>query len=187
MKPSPTRVARAAAAPHRRPAPHGGRLHLRPASRFSTIGGRSRGSPRRCRCSSVWCSRSWRCVRRYRTTLSRRTVGVAFAMPVRRGAGHLADVATSSTFTIAPGMRLGVGRLRRRHDRRRASGPGGRRLARRSRFPLRPRLAGALYGVGAGLMSDAGWRLFCHFLSRPRLRRPHPRHRHLRRDRHADR
>jgi len=30
-------------------------------------------------------------------------------------------------------------------------------------FPLRPRVAGALYGVGAGLMADAGWRLFCHF------------------------
>jgi hypothetical protein len=30
-------------------------------------------------------------------------------------------------------------------------------------FPLRPRLAGALYGVGAGLMADAGWRLFCHY------------------------
>jgi hypothetical protein len=30
-------------------------------------------------------------------------------------------------------------------------------------FPLRPRLAGALCGLGAGLMSDAGWRLFCHF------------------------
>jgi hypothetical protein len=30
-------------------------------------------------------------------------------------------------------------------------------------FPLRPRIAGALYGVGAGLIADAGWRLFCHF------------------------
>jgi hypothetical protein len=30
-------------------------------------------------------------------------------------------------------------------------------------FPLRPHLAGALYGVGAGLMADAGWRLFCYF------------------------
>jgi hypothetical protein len=30
-------------------------------------------------------------------------------------------------------------------------------------FPLRPRLAGAIYGLGAGLMADAGWRLFCHF------------------------
>jgi hypothetical protein len=32
-----------------------------------------------------------------------------------------------------------------------------------SAFPLRPRLAGALCGLGAGLMADAGWRLFCHF------------------------
>ena len=30
-------------------------------------------------------------------------------------------------------------------------------------FPLRPRVAGALYGIGAGLIADAGWRLFCHF------------------------
>jgi hypothetical protein len=30
-------------------------------------------------------------------------------------------------------------------------------------FPLRPRIAGALCGLGAGLMADAGWRIFCHF------------------------
>jgi len=30
-------------------------------------------------------------------------------------------------------------------------------------LPVRPRLAGALYGLGAGLLSDAGWRIFCHF------------------------
>ena len=30
-------------------------------------------------------------------------------------------------------------------------------------FPLRPAVAGALYGLGSGLMADAGWRLFCHF------------------------
>jgi hypothetical protein len=30
-------------------------------------------------------------------------------------------------------------------------------------FPLRPALAGALYGLGSGLLADAGWRLFCHF------------------------
>jgi hypothetical protein len=30
-------------------------------------------------------------------------------------------------------------------------------------LPLRPRLAGALYGLGSGLLSDAGWRIFCHF------------------------
>ena len=30
-------------------------------------------------------------------------------------------------------------------------------------FPTRPALAGALLGLGAGLMADAGWRIFCHF------------------------
>jgi hypothetical protein len=30
-------------------------------------------------------------------------------------------------------------------------------------YPTRPLLAGALLGLGAGLMADAGWRLFCHF------------------------
>jgi hypothetical protein len=30
-------------------------------------------------------------------------------------------------------------------------------------YPVRPRLTGALGGLGAGLMADAGWRLFCHY------------------------
>jgi hypothetical protein len=30
-------------------------------------------------------------------------------------------------------------------------------------YTLRPQIAGALYGAGAGLLSDAGWRLFCHY------------------------
>ncbi len=30
-------------------------------------------------------------------------------------------------------------------------------------FPTRPAIAGMLAGVGAGLMADAGWRLFCEF------------------------
>jgi hypothetical protein len=30
-------------------------------------------------------------------------------------------------------------------------------------FPLHPRLTGGLAGLGAGLMADAGWRLFCHY------------------------
>jgi hypothetical protein len=30
-------------------------------------------------------------------------------------------------------------------------------------YPLRPQIAGALYGAGAGLLSDAGWRIFCHY------------------------
>jgi hypothetical protein len=35
-------------------------------------------------------------------------------------------------------------------------------LVRRA-FPLRPALAGALCGLGAGLLADSGWRMFCHF------------------------
>ncbi len=30
-------------------------------------------------------------------------------------------------------------------------------------YPTRPAVAGGLAGLGAGLMADAGWRLFCHY------------------------
>jgi hypothetical protein len=30
-------------------------------------------------------------------------------------------------------------------------------------YPTRPAIAGAMLGAGAGLMADAGWRMFCHF------------------------
>ena len=30
-------------------------------------------------------------------------------------------------------------------------------------YPTRPVVAGALLGLGAGLIADAGWRIFCHF------------------------
>jgi hypothetical protein len=30
-------------------------------------------------------------------------------------------------------------------------------------YPMRPAIVGLLLGVGAGLIADAGWRLFCHF------------------------
>lgn len=30
-------------------------------------------------------------------------------------------------------------------------------------WPIRPMVTGWLAGLGAGLMADAGWRLFCHF------------------------
>jgi hypothetical protein len=30
-------------------------------------------------------------------------------------------------------------------------------------YPTRPAVSGALLGLGAGLMADAGWRIFCHF------------------------
>ena len=28
---------------------------------------------------------------------------------------------------------------------------------------MRPATTGAMLGAGAGLMADAGWRMFCHF------------------------
>jgi hypothetical protein len=30
-------------------------------------------------------------------------------------------------------------------------------------YPTRPAITGAMLGAGAGLMADAGWRMFCHF------------------------
>ena len=30
-------------------------------------------------------------------------------------------------------------------------------------YPIRPEVTGVLFGLGAGLMADAGWRMFCHF------------------------
>lgn len=30
-------------------------------------------------------------------------------------------------------------------------------------YPTRPAVAGLLVGLGAGLMADAGWRIFCHY------------------------
>ena len=30
-------------------------------------------------------------------------------------------------------------------------------------YPTRPAIVGVLLGLGAGLMADAGWRMFCHF------------------------
>ena len=30
-------------------------------------------------------------------------------------------------------------------------------------YPTRPAIAGVLLGLGAGLIADAGWRIFCHF------------------------
>ncbi len=30
-------------------------------------------------------------------------------------------------------------------------------------YPTRPLITGLLVGLGAGLMADAGWRIFCHF------------------------
>jgi hypothetical protein len=36
-------------------------------------------------------------------------------------------------------------------------------------YPTRPAVTGLLGGLGAGLMADAGWRLFCHFSEPPHV------------------
>ncbi len=36
-------------------------------------------------------------------------------------------------------------------------------------YPTRPRLTGLFCGLGAGLIADSGWRLFCHFSALPHL------------------
>ncbi len=40
---------------------------------------------------------------------------------------------------------------------------GGAALLARRAFVVRPWSSGALFGLGAGLAADAGWRLFCHY------------------------
>jgi hypothetical protein len=98
------------------------------------------------------------------TTLSRRALGAAFATaliavmtitwltwwasPTRIGPGSVAFVWKvcfgATIVTALPALAV-----------------SGWLVARA--FPLRPGLAGALYGLGAGLMADAGWRLYCHY------------------------
>ena len=38
-------------------------------------------------------------------------------------------------------------------------------------FPLRPGVAGALYGLGCGLIADAGLRLYCEYIGAAARRR----------------
>jgi hypothetical protein len=98
------------------------------------------------------------------TTLPRRVIGIAFGtVLIAVSTVTFMTWATSPT-TIAPGFERDVwgicltGTIVSALPALAIAGW----LAARA-FPLRPRLAGALYGVGAGLMADAGWRLFCHF------------------------
>jgi negative regulator of sigma F NrsF-like protein len=79
---------------------------------------------------------------------------------------------TSSTFNIgpAPGRALveGIGCFR-------ASAAGSvpalivAALLVARAFPLRPGIAGALYGLGCGLIADAGLRLFCEYTAPPHV------------------
>lgn len=99
------------------------------------------------------------------TTLSRRALGFAYA-------GALASVVvvtlitwrTSSVYHILPGRGWFIGRICFAGTLASATAPllVSAWLVARA-FPLRPAVAGLLYGLAAGLMADAGWRLFCHF------------------------
>jgi hypothetical protein len=99
------------------------------------------------------------------TLLSQRTIRVAFATAfVGVALVTWLTWLTSPTFAIPPGSGAFVWRVCVAGtivSALPALAVSGWLVARA--YPLRPRLAGALYGVGAGLMADAGWRLFCHF------------------------
>lgn len=99
------------------------------------------------------------------TTLSRRVIGLAFGTVVI-GVMTLTWLTwrTSPTYILQPADTLYIWRVCVAGtvvSALPALAVSGYLVARA--FPLRPRIAGALYGVGAGLMADAGWRLFCHF------------------------
>ena len=98
------------------------------------------------------------------TTLSRRIIGAAFGTAAIAVLTITFMTWTTSPTLIAPGHETWVwgicltGTIVSALPALAIAGW----LAARA-FPLRPRVAGALYGIGAGLLADAGWRLFCHF------------------------
>ena len=98
------------------------------------------------------------------TTLSRRAIGAAFGTALIAVMTITWTTWVTSPTTIAPRAVAYVWRICVAGtivSALPALAVSGWLVARA--FPLRPRLAGALYGLGAGLMADAGWRLFCHF------------------------
>jgi hypothetical protein len=98
------------------------------------------------------------------TSLTRRALGTAFATAVIAVVTITWATWTSSPTRIAPWAVVSVWRIcfgATILTALPALALSGWLVARA--FPLRPRFAGALYGLGAGLLADAGWRLFCHF------------------------
>lgn len=99
------------------------------------------------------------------TTLSRRTLLAAYGAAL--GAVIVVTLVTwraSGVYHILAGRELFIGGLCFAGTLAGALPPLGVAawLVARA-YPLRPAVAGLLYGIGAGLMADAGWRLFCHF------------------------
>jgi hypothetical protein len=88
------------------------------------------------------------------------TIGVGLVIP-----GALL-VLTASSFDVGPqsgqGLEEGIGCFRVSAISAIPALIAAAILAARA-FPLRPALAGALYGLGCGLIADAGLRLFCDY------------------------
>jgi len=99
------------------------------------------------------------------TTLSRRALGFAYAAALASVAiVTLITWETSSVYRIMRGREWFIWRICFAGTLASAIPPllVSAWLVARA-FPLRPAVAGLLYGIGAGLLADAGWRLFCHF------------------------
>jgi len=102
--------------------------------------------------------------------LSRAVVGWTIAAGL--GLPVLILVLTSSAFDIgpAPGRAWseGIGCFRASAEGALPVLIAAALLAARA-FPLRPGIAGALYGLGCGLIADAGLRLFCEYTAPPHV------------------
>jgi hypothetical protein len=102
--------------------------------------------------------------------LSRAVLGWAIAAGLALPAIVL--MLTSSTFDLgpAPGLALeeGIGCFRASAGASVLPLIAAALLVARA-FPLRPGVAGALYGLGCGLIADAGLRLFCEYTAPPHV------------------
>jgi len=94
------------------------------------------------------------------------TIAAGLALPA------IVLVMTSSTFDLgpAPGHALteGIGCFRASAGAALPALLFAALLVARA-FPLRPGIAGALYGLGCGLIADAGLRLFCEYTAPPHV------------------
>src|SRR3954471_24387611 len=96
--------------------------------------------------------------------LSRRAIALTFAAGLAIPFVLLAVTASAFNVGPAPGQALqeGIGCFRVSAVSAIPALIAAAFLAARA-FPMRPALAGALYGLGCGLIADAGLRLFCEY------------------------